>query len=125
MSDLEFDGGLTLSVPVSDLAASIEWYRDVLGMELLYQMGDLGWCEMQSPVQRVNVGLSQVEKVAVGETTPTWGVKEIEASHRALKAKNVRVDDEIQVVDGMVKLVTFYDPDGNPLMLYQDVSEGG
>ncbi|MEM9530701.1 MAG: VOC family protein [Pseudomonadota bacterium] len=123
MSDLEFDGGLTLSLPVSDLAASIEWYRDVLGMELLYQMDDLGWCELKSPVQRVNVGLSQVEKVTVGETTPTWGVREIEASHRALKAKNVRVDDEIQVIDGMVKLVTFYDPDGNPLMLYQDVSE--
>ncbi len=121
-NSLEFDGGLTLSVPVSDLAASIAWYQQIFGMEVLYQMDELGWCEMSSPVSKVNLGLSQVEQVKLGETTPTWGVVDINKAKQALESQQVSLDGDVQVIDGMVKLLTFYDPDGNPIMLYQDIS---
>ncbi|MFK7958261.1 MAG: VOC family protein [Lysobacterales bacterium] len=121
-NSLDFDGGLTLSVPVSDLAASVAWYQRVLGMELLYQIDELGWCELRSPVANVNLGLSQVEQVNVGETTPTWGVADINQAKATLQSHNVSLDGDIQVVDGMVKLLTFYDPDGNPVMLFEEIS---
>ena len=70
---IEFADGLTLSMPVSDLEKSIAWYKDVLGFSLLYKMEDIGWCEMQSPVADVNVGLSMVEKPNPGGATPTFG----------------------------------------------------
>ncbi len=120
---LGFDGGLTLSVPVSDLATSVAWYQSVMGMKLLYQMDEIGWCELSSPVGRVNLGLSQVEQVKAGETTPTWGVADIEAAKAALEQQGVKLDGDIQVIDGMVKLLTFYDPDGNPVMMYEELPQ--
>lgn len=120
---IEFDGGLTLSLPVRDLDASIRWYADNLGMELLYRMDDMGWCEMASPVQRVNVGLSVVEKPEPGGTTPTFGVRDIEAAKRFLEQRGIRIDGEIITIEDMVRLLTFYDPDDNALMFYQDIGE--
>ena len=119
---LGFDGGLTCALPCSDLGKAIAWYQDVLGFELLYRMDDMGWCEFQSPVARVNVGLSEVETPNVeGGATLTFGVRDIAAARRTLEAAQVRFDGETQVIPDMVKLATFFDPDGNKLMLYEEL----
>ena len=60
---LPYDGGLTCALSVSDIGASMQWYQEVLGFELLYHLDEMGWCELKSPVAKVNVGLSQVEKM--------------------------------------------------------------
>lgn len=122
---IEFDGGLTLSVPVTDLDASIAWYRETFGMELIYRMDELGWCEMASPVQQVNVGLSVVEKPDVGGLTPTFGVRDIEAAKASLEERGIAVDGDIVTIEEMVRLLTFYDPDGNALMFYQSIGSIG
>ncbi|MFC1850091.1 VOC family protein [candidate division CSSED10-310 bacterium] len=121
-----FDGGLTCALSVSDIKAALNWYQEVLGFELLYHMEDMGWCELKSPVDRVNVGLSQVEKMpaATGNAVLTWGVKDIEAARAELEGHGVKFDGEIQTIPEMVKLATFFDNDGNCFMLYQDVSGG-
>ncbi len=87
-------------------------------------MEDLGWCELKSPVEKVNVGLSQVEKMppAGGNAVLTWGVKDIESTEEELKSKGVKFDGDIRTISGMVKLATFYDIDNNCFMLYQDIS---
>lgn len=121
---IEFADGLTLSMPVSDLERSIAWYKDVLGFSLVYKMDDLGWCEMQSPVADVNVGLSMVEKPNPGGATPTFGVKDIVAAKSALEAADVRIDGDVITIEDMVKLLTFYDPDNNSLMLFQNLGGG-
>ena len=58
---LGYDGGLTCAMSVKELGAAVAWYRDVLGFKVLYQMDEMGWCELASSVDRVNIGLSQVE----------------------------------------------------------------
>jgi len=121
---LDYDGGLTCSMPVSDLKTSIDWYQDVLGFKLLYCADELGWCELASPVERVNVGLSTVEKPNPGGSTPTFGVKDIQAAKKALEGKDVRLDGDVVTIEGMVKLLTFYDPSGNALMLYEALEQG-
>ncbi len=119
-----FDGGLTAGVNVSDIQESMKWYQEVLEFELLYYMEELGWCELKSPVAKVNVGLSQVEKMPPpgGNAVLTWGVKDIEAARAELRKKDVKFDGDIRIISGMVKLATFYDIDGNCFMLYQDLS---
>lgn len=119
---LGYDGGLTCAMGVSDLDRAISWYKDRLGFELLYKLDDMGWCEMKSPVDRVNVGLSQVEKLEVkGGATLTFGVKNIDTARSALEGAGVKFDGDTITVPEMVRLATFFDPDGNKLMLYQSL----
>ena len=119
-----YDGGLTCSVNVLDIQTAMRWYQEVLGLENLYYLEELGWCELKSPVAGVNVGLSQVEKMPPpgGNAVLTWGVKDIEQAKAELESREVRFDGDIRTIEGMVKLATFYDPDGNCYMLYQDIS---
>lgn len=121
---MNYQGGLTLACQVKDMKKSIAWYRDVLGMTPLYQLDDMGWCELASPVKDVNIGLSQVEQPKVGACpVPTFGVKDIDKSRSYLESKKVRFDGETREIPGMVKLATFFDPDGNALMLFQSLGQ--
>jgi len=124
-SPLNYDGGLTIAFDVSDLKKSIDWYTGILGFNHLYTVDEIGWSELQSPVEggRVNVGLSQVEKVKPGGPTPTFGVKDIDKARGILESKKVRFDGPTREYPGMVRLATFYDPDGNTLMLYQSLAK--
>ena len=125
MPSFGFDGGLTVAYEVSDCAKSIAWYQEMLGFKLQYHLEQMGWCELESHIPRVNVGLSQVEKPKVGAgPTLTWGVNDIEAAKKELEGKGVRFDGDIRVIPDMVKLAVFFDPDGNDLMLYQSLSTG-
>ncbi len=117
---IDYIQGLTLSMPVSDLDRSINWYRDVLGFELKYRVDEIGWCELISSVNNVNVGLSVVESPNPGGATPTFGVADIQAAKAALVDHGVRIDGDIQVIDGLVSLITFYDPDDNAFMFFQE-----
>lgn len=118
---LGYDGGLTCSLDVANLDAAIAWYQDVLGFKLLYKVDALAWCELASSVARVNVGLGQVEKKKPegGNATLVWGVLDIDTARKQLEALKVRFDGPTRTYEGMVKLATFYDPDGNTLMLYE------
>ena len=121
---IDYDGGLTCALGVKNLEAGVAWYRDVLGFEPLYVREDIAWGELATGVAKVNVGLSQVEEPGgKGGATLTFGVTDLDAAKAALDAKGVRQDGEIQEIPGMVRLLTFYDPDDNALMFYQDLSE--
>lgn len=119
-----YDGGLTCSLGVSSLDASIAWYREVLGFALLYRMEEIAWCELSTGVARVNVGLGEREEAGGrGGATLTFGVADIEAAKAELDRHAVRQDGPIQDIPNMVRLLTFFDPDDNALMFYQDLSE--
>jgi len=122
-SALGFDGSVTCAVQVSDIEKSIAWYQDVLGFKLIYHVKEIGWCEMASPVNRLQLGLSQVEKPNVKGVTLTWGVNDIEAARKKLEQSDVKFDGPTQEIPNMVKLATFYDPDGNNYMLNESLSD--
>jgi len=120
---IAFDGGLACAINVTDLDRSSAWYQDVLGFELLMRVEEIAWCEFSTPVARVTVGLAQAESVAGGGgATLTFGVTDIESAKAALDFAGVRQDGPIQTIPDMVRLLTFYDPDGNALMFYQDLN---
>lgn len=123
-SPLGFDGGLTISMQVGDLARAIAFYKDVLGLNHLYTVEEISWAELATESTGVNIGLSQVEKPKVGAgPVPTLGVKDIAAARKQLETAKVKFDGPTQEIPGMVKLATFFDPDGNALMLFQDLQK--
>jgi len=117
-----YNGDLTCSMAVADRKATSRWYADVLGFVLLYDAAEIGWCEMKSPVANVTVGFSEVESPEVrGGATLVFGVKNVDAARAELEARKVRFDGETLVIPDLVKLATFYDPDGHKLMLSQSL----
>lgn len=123
-SALNYDGGLTCAIKVTELDRSIRWYQDVLGFTLLYRVEEIAWCELATETKGVNIGLSQVERAGgPGGAILTFGVTDIDAARQQLASRNVRFDGPTQTIPGMVRLATFYDPDGNALMFYQDLQK--
>ena len=118
---IDYDGGLTCSLGVTDLERSIRWYEDVLGFKLLYKSGEIAWCELSTAVQRVNVGLSERREAGgSGGATLTFGVNDLDAAKGELDRLAVRQDGEIMDIPGLVRLLTFFDPDDNALMFYEE-----
>ena len=106
-----------ISVGVTDYDRSVAWYRDILGFDLVYELKEYGWCELKTPFN-FNVGIGETETVTPGNVTPTFGVNDIDAAIAHLREHEVQVEDWHEV-GGMVRLSTFYDPDGTSWMLAQ------
>jgi catechol 2,3-dioxygenase-like lactoylglutathione lyase family enzyme len=119
---LDYVPEMTGSMSVTDIDLSIDWYETVLGFKLLYRADEIGWCELSTAIPGVNIGLSQNENVPQGGgATNVWGVSDIKAAKAHLDAHNVRQDGDIQHILGLVRLITFYDPDGNAMMLSENL----
>jgi predicted enzyme related to lactoylglutathione lyase len=119
---LDYVPEMTGSMSVTDIDLSIDWYETVLGFKLLYRADEIGWCELSTAIPGVNIGLSQNENVPQGGgATNVWGVSDINAAKAHLDAHNVRQDGDIQHIPGLVRLITLYDPDGNAMMLSENL----
>lgn len=122
--DLGYDGRLTCALGVSDFDRAAAWYVETLGFELLYKVDEIGWGELKTPVDQVQLGLSQVEKVEVeGGPTMTFGVTDIDRARASLEERGVRFDGETITIPDLVRLATFYDLDGHKLMLAQSLGD--
>ena len=122
MGQIEWTGESTAALEVSDYARGLAWYRDVLGLKVVFELESWGWAQLQSPVDGLLIGIGQSEEVKTGGgATLTFTVADIEAARTYLEGEGVRFDGEISEVEDMVRLTTFYDPDGNALMLAQQL----
>ena len=120
MCKIDWAGGSTAALSVSDYGRALAWYRDVLGFAIVFELETWGWAQLQSPVEGLLVGIGQSEEVKQGGgATLTFTVKDIDSARSYLEAEGVRFDGETSQVEDMVRLATFYDPDGNALMLAQ------
>jgi len=125
MTSIVYKGDLTCAIQCQNLDAAIAWYKDHLDFDVDYKLADMGWCELSTPTSQVTLGISQVEKPEVtGGATLVWGVKDIAAARKELEGKGVRFDGDTITIEGMVKLCTFFDLDGNKLMLSQSLQQG-
>lgn len=123
-SPMGFDQGMTLSFQVRDRKKTAQWYTDLLGLKLLYDAAEIGWCELATETAGVNIGLSEVESPkTAGGCVPVLGVTDIDAARKRLESRDVRFDGPTRDIPGLVRLATFYDPDGNALMLYQSLEK--
>jgi catechol 2,3-dioxygenase-like lactoylglutathione lyase family enzyme len=122
MGKIAWAGESTAALEVTDYDRSLAWYRDVLGWQVVFELAEWKWAQLQTPVSGLLVGLGQSERVKEGGgATLTFTVVDIEAARSYLEGEGVRFDGETGQVEDMVKLATFYDPDGNALMLAQQL----
>jgi catechol 2,3-dioxygenase-like lactoylglutathione lyase family enzyme len=121
---LGYDGGLHCDLRVSDVARAIDWYTRVLEFEVIEHVPEAGWAELRTPVAGVKVGLTQVEELPApgGGAVLTFGVGDLDTARARLESLDVRFDGETCVIPGYVRLATMFDPDGNVLMLYEDLA---
>ena len=122
-----FNGTITLATNVADLDAAIGWYKAHLGFAEIFKVPEAGWAEVATPAEGVSIGLSQRAEAGdagpVGSgTTPVFGVEDIDAARAELEGKGVRFEGDTVELPGMVKLATFFDLDGNTLMLAQSLA---
>ncbi|MFK7836049.1 MAG: VOC family protein [Sulfitobacter sp.] len=122
MPVVTLDDQITLSLSVRDRHKSAEWYVHMLGFELRYHIDEAGWSELNTKTKGVVLGLGEQAEPAPGNTVPVFGVADIHTARAALEAEDVKFDGETITMEGMVSLATFYDPDGNALMIAQDLS---
>lgn len=124
MALVSLQNTITLALSVTDRHASAAWYTDKLGFEVLYHADEAGWSEMSTMTEGVTLGFGEHAEPAPGNCVPVFGIDDIEVARGALEGAGVKFDGPTDVVEGMVKTATFYDPDGNALMLAQDLTGG-
>lgn len=113
-----------LYLPATDIDASIEWYQNVLGLELKSKFGD-----DDSHIAVFNFKGAPNVALLLFETTDTAPASykrnghqfqvaalnclDIEYSHRTLKEKGVEVGDIVVLGNGEAKYFYFHDLNGN------------
>ena len=113
---------ITIALSVKDRHASAKWYENMLGFETIYHADDAGWSELQTKTKGVTLGLGEHTKPAPGNCVPVFGIDNLDAARKLLEQADVKFDGDTDVVEGMVKTATLYDPDGNAFMLAEDLT---
>ena len=102
-----------------DMDESVGFYRDVLGLNLRTRMGE-DWAEFD--VAGTTIALHGTRE---GHAPPQEGativfeVDDLEGSMNALRAKDVSFEGEVNDVPGYGRFVSFRDPDGNLLQIFE------
>lgn len=124
MSLISLKNTITIALSVKDRHASAKWYQEMLGFETIYHADEAGWSELQTKTEGVTLGLGEHTKPVPGNCVPVFGIDDLDSARQKLEEADVKFDGDTDVVEGMVKTATFYDPDGNAFMLAQDLTEG-
>ncbi len=122
MSVISLQNTITLALSVKDRHASAKWYEKMLGFEVLYHADEAGWSELQTKTEGVTIGLGEQTEASPGNCVPVFGIEDLDTARGKLEKADVKFDGETDVIEGMVKTATFYDPDGNALMLAEDLT---
>ena len=122
MSLISLEDTITIALSVKDRHASAKQYESLLGFQTIFHADEAGWSELQTKIAGVTIGLGEHTKPAPGNCVPVFGVSDLDVARHKLEEAKVKFDSETEVVEGMVKRATFYDPDGNALMLAEDLT---
>ncbi len=122
MSLISLNETITIALSVKDRHASAKWYEDMLGFQTTYHADEAGWSELQTKTAGVTIGLGEQTQPTPGNCVPVFGVADLDTARQKLEQAKVKFDGATDVVEGMVKTATFYDPDGNALMLAEDLT---
>lgn len=123
MSLISLEKSITIALTVKDRHASAKWYESMLGFKVIYHADDVGWSELQTETADVTLGLGEHTEPTPGNCVPVFGITDLDSGRKKLEQANVKFDGDTEVIEGMVKTATFYDPDGNALMLAQTLMQ--
>lgn len=122
MSTITPTNTITIAFSVSNRATTAAWFKEHFGFDEVFSADEAGWTEVATNTPGVTIGFGDMQSVDTGTTVPVFGIDDCDAARSALEAKGVQFEGETMEVPGMVKLATFLDPDGNQLMMAEDLS---
>ena len=112
-------------IPVDDFERAIAFYRDTLGIPLLFTAPPM-MAFFKSGAVRLLVGVLPPGQKAQRGSAIYFQVADIHAVHSTLRENGVAFSANPHVVNRTAKselwLAEFTDPDGNPLALMSEVS---
>lgn len=111
-----------VAIRVQDWKAALQWYTDILGFKAAAVEKDDQFAMLALPdggAHLALVGGYEVDASAPSRCMPNILVKDLGATTAALKALGVRFADNLHGEDEGYRLITIYDPEGNPLQLFE------
>jgi len=112
-----------VSVNVHNLDRAVSFYRDTLGLQLLFTTGDLGFFDCGGV--RLMLGTAEKPEFDHPGSVLYLVVPDIEAAHRQLVAKDVKFEGKPHLIarlpDHDLWMAFFYDTEDNLLALMSEV----
>lgn len=105
---------------VSDLGLARAFYTDLLGFTETFVADESSWVALDR--DRTEIALTQGDPQPEDEAgVATIDVEDVKAERERLERSGVRVGTVLEL-QGAMRLLDVYDPDGNRLQLAEDVS---
>ena len=99
--------------------ASVAFYRDVLGLNFRVRSGD-DWAEFDAGGTTIALhGTYEGHAPPTDGATVVFEVDDLESEMRALGGRGVAFEGEVNEVPGYGRFVSFRDPDGNLLQMFE------
>ena len=92
------------------------------GSKFSHHIDEAGWSELRQKPTVLPWAWASRPNRHPGNAVPVFGSRTSSLHGKDLETAGVKFDGETLVVEGMVSTATFYDPDGNALMLAQDLT---
>jgi methylmalonyl-CoA/ethylmalonyl-CoA epimerase len=122
-ADVHLDRIGQIAVPVRDIAKSVAFYRDVLGMRFLFEFPNLAFFDCGGV--RLLLDKPETAEFENHSSVIYYKVDDIRASHAALVARGVEFIDEPHLIarmpDHELWMSFFRDPDQNVLALMCEI----
>lgn len=113
----------TVSVPVTDWAKAKAFYHDTLGLPILFDIEEVGWCEF-GEAGKTTFAISLWRDATPpmrGGTIPVFNVDDCAKAVAELRQRGVKVDDPV-TYPGMVIYADVHDPEGNLFQIAQSLA---
>lgn len=102
---------------VTDLARSVSFYRETLGLELVGESGGLAFFNVGGLTLMLNTALADPDSPIAGATEVVFAVGTVSAGHRVLEQRGCHFIQVPREVTPGSWAATFLDPDGHKLTL--------
>jgi methylmalonyl-CoA/ethylmalonyl-CoA epimerase len=117
---------MQIAVTVTDIPRTVAFYRDKLGLPLLFQMPTMAFFQVGSV--RLMFGLAEGDAGATFSSAIYYRIADLPATVDALKARGVEFESDPHMIAKMpdhdLWLAFLRDPDGNPVGLMSEVRAG-
>ena len=118
MSDIRLTEISNVMLGTTDLARSVAFYRDTLGLRVQAEMAGFVFLNVGGVTLSLSEAHAKLATPVAGGTEIVFGVADVTAAHAALSARGVQFLNTPRNVTGDQWAANFRDPDGHLLSIF-------
>jgi catechol 2,3-dioxygenase-like lactoylglutathione lyase family enzyme len=103
---------------VRDVARSLEFYRDKLGLTVQNEIPGFAFLNAGAVTLCLSEPAAKVRGQVAGAGETVFSVEDVAAAYQALRGKGVQFTHEPRSITPTAKVANFDDPDGNHLSIF-------